>query len=176
MTNLTLHEGRWLDLPLETLGEHQTVICFNALGVVALGADGECHMGHALERLRQAGAKRGMVLVPHAGLPMDPPMRAALQIPESSYRRERIAVLYHLMVHAGLLPNLEILPRPFFWTFDSLEEAVEVLADRLGLVEDPERRALLAAHLAPRLIPDGNQFILTYPVPQALFWWERDDL
>jgi len=171
-TNIDIRQGRWLSANLENRSGYDTVICFNALGVAALHEDGHCNMGKAIDRLREA-ARRGMVLVPHADLPADRPMRSALGLPETTFRRERIAVLYHIMVRHGLLPNLEIIPRPFFWTFQCLEEGVQVLGQRLGITDDPDRMSRLAAHLSKRLTPDGNAFLLQYPVSQALFTWER---
>ncbi|HNW33971.1 MAG TPA: class I SAM-dependent methyltransferase [Candidatus Ozemobacteraceae bacterium] len=173
-TNIDILQGRWLSDELKNRTGYDTVICFNALGVAALDEDGTCHMGKAVDRLREA-ARRGMVLVPHADLPADPPMRAALNLPETGFRRERIAILYHIMIRHGLLPNLEILPRPFFWTFRSLEEGVQVLGQRLEITNDPERMARLADHLSKRLEPDGDSFLLQYPVSQALFTWKREE-
>lgn len=172
--NITTQAGRWLSDDLENRTGYDTVICFNALGVAASHEDGTCDMGKAIDRLREA-AHRGMVLVPHADYPADPPMRAALRLPETTFRRERIAILYHIMIRHGLLPNLEILPRPFFWTFRSLDEGIQVLGNRLEITDDQDRMSRLAAHLSERLTPDGDSFILQYPVAQALFTWERDD-
>lgn len=171
--NIDTRVGRWLSDDLGNVTGYDTVICFNALGVAALREDGICDMGTAIDRLRDV-ARRGMVLVPHADYPADPPMRKALDLPETTFRRERIAYLYHIMIKHGLLPNLEILPRPFFWTFQTLEEGVQVLGNRLGITEDRDRMARLAGHLSNRLMKSDDAFILQYPVPQALFTWERD--
>ncbi len=84
-----------------------------------------------------------------------------------------MAVLYHLMIRHGLLPSLEILRRPFFWSFADLDEGVRVLSQRLGLSDDPERLSLLNEHLKGRLERDGDGWLLEYPVAQALFWWEK---
>ncbi|HEY9070856.1 MAG TPA: class I SAM-dependent methyltransferase [Candidatus Ozemobacteraceae bacterium] len=171
--NIDTQVGRWLSDELGNMTGYDTVICFNALGVAALREDGICDMGTAIDRLRDA-ARRGMVLVPHADYPADPPMRKALDLPETTFRRERIAYLYHIMIRHGILPNLEILPRPFFWTFQTLEEGVQVLAHRLGITEDRDRLSRLEEHLSKRLVKSDGAFILQYPVPQALFTWERE--
>ncbi len=171
--NIDTRVGRWLSDDLGNMTGFDTVICFKALGVAALREDGRCDMGTAIDRLRDA-ARRGMVLVPHADYPADSPMRKALDLPATTFRRERIAYLYHIMIRHGLLPNLEILPRPFFWTFQTPEEGVQVLGHRLGIIKDRDRLSRLTDHLSKRLVKSDDAFILQYPVPQALFTWERE--
>ncbi|MFZ2957981.1 MAG: class I SAM-dependent methyltransferase [Candidatus Ozemobacteraceae bacterium] len=173
VSNISVTPGRWLSFTAGSLPKHDTVVCFNALGVVALDETGECHMGKAIERLREAGTRRGIILVPHADLPMDKPLRDALDIPENYERRERIAILYHIMVKSGLMPNLVILHRPFYWFFEDLQEGVQLIANRLHIADDQKRLALLKTHLQARLIKTEHTFVLSYPVSQALFWWEK---
>lgn len=172
VTNIQVRQGRWLDAPDEAVTGFDTVVCANALGPAALTADGDCEMGRAVARLR-AAARRGLVLVPHADQPADAPMREAVGLPEPADRRERVALLYHIFVRQGLLPDLTILQRPFFWSFRDLDEGVVVLGRRLRVADDPGRLARLRAHLGPRLEPDrdGHGFTLRYPVAQALFTW-----
>ncbi|MFZ2960636.1 MAG: class I SAM-dependent methyltransferase [Candidatus Ozemobacteraceae bacterium] len=48
-----------------------------------------------------------------------------------------------------------------------------VIANRLSIADDPERLTLLETHLHSRLVKSGDSFVLTYPVSQALFSWEK---
>ncbi|MFZ2956394.1 MAG: hypothetical protein WA705_05855 [Candidatus Ozemobacteraceae bacterium] len=123
--------------------------------------------------LVDAGNRRGIVLVPHADLPMDKPLRDTLSIPENFERRERIAILYHIMVKSGLMPNLEILHRPFYWFFQDLQEGVQIIANRLDIAAEKKRLDLLKTHLQSRLVKMDDSLMLSYPVSQALFWWEK---
>jgi len=144
----------------------------NSLGVLAQGEDEETLLDVALDSMRDAAKRRVIILIPHADSPADEAMKQALGIQERSLERERIALLFTAMMHRGMLPNVRILPRPFRWTFKNLEEAVEALAVRLQLTSIVEK-GLLGQHLVGRLVPLGEEFGLTYPVLQALFWWER---
>lgn len=173
--NISTHVGSWLDVPAEVSTGFDTMICFNALGCAALREDGTCHMGMAVAKMA-AAARRGMVLVPLADLPVDKPLLQALNMPFTVSRRERVALLFHIMVREGLLPDVEIISRPFFWAFASLTEGVDVIGQRIGIENDAERCALLHKHLKERVETDGDTLILQYPVPQALFKWVREDL
>ncbi len=175
VNNITTHVDSWLEAPADVVSGFDTMICFNALGCAALKEDGTCHMGKAIAKMAVA-ARRGMVLVPLADLPVDKPLLQALNMPFTSSRRERVALLFHIMVREGLLPDVEIISRPFFWAFASLAEGVDVIGHRIGIENDAERCALLHQHLQERVETDGDTLILQYPVPQALFKWVREDL
>jgi hypothetical protein len=98
-------------------------------------------------------------------------MKDAIGLSAPPLERKRIAALYYAMVDCGMLPGLQILSRPFHWTFTDLNEAVETLAFKLG-IEDSKKEAL-ATHLHTRLINNGKSFSLSYKCPQALFVWEK---
>ncbi len=160
---------RWLDLPAPE--PHDTVLCLNALGVVALAADGSCHLEVALDKLRAAAKRRGMILIPHADSPADEPMRAALALPAIGLERRRVSLLYLAMVDRGFLPDVRILRRPFTWTFIDVEEAVQTMARRLGL-SDPDQQQCLRAHLEGRLERVDGRLLLRQEIAQALFTWQ----
>ncbi|HOI91841.1 MAG TPA: methyltransferase domain-containing protein [Candidatus Rifleibacterium sp.] len=174
VSNITTITDSWLGVPEEQVSGFDTLICFNALGCAALLEDGTCHMGRALAKMAGA-ARRGFTLVPLADLPVDRPMLQALEMPFTASRRERVALLFHIMVKAGLLPDVEILARPFFWAFESLEEGVELLAARIGIQDDGHRRSLLLKYLETQVEKVDSTLILQYPVHQALFKWQKEE-
>ena len=169
VANLEVIHGRWLDLP--DPGQFDTVLCLNSLGVIATDGNHQPQLVRALTRLRDACSRRLIMLIPHADSHLNPTMRKLLDIEEISVERRRIAVLYYAMVDCGMLPDLEILSRPFRWTFASPEEACQVMLRKAGLKEGPRE---FAAYLNSMLIrdPDGR-FNLVYNVSQALFTWCR---
>lgn len=164
-------EGRWLSIAPP--GVHDTVLCLNAIGVIALADTGGCRLDLAIDRLRDATGRRLIILVPHADSPADEAMRQALGLDEAGVERQRVGLLYLALVQRGILADLHIVRRPFTWTFCDDAEAVETLGRRLGLLDQPARRAALAAHLTARLVTEGGRRWLRQNIAQALYVWHR---
>ncbi|MDD3147608.1 MAG: class I SAM-dependent methyltransferase [Candidatus Riflebacteria bacterium] len=172
VNNLEVVPGRWLEI--NSPGVFDTVLCLNSLGVVATDSHHQPQLVSALKKLFDACSRRLIMLIPHADSPLEPQMRKILGLEEISVERRRIAILYYAMVDCGMLPNLEIICRPFRWTFASPEEAGETLMRKAGVKDRAKNTAKFADYLSTRLIrdPDGR-FNLVYNVSQALFSWVR---
>lgn len=87
---------------------------------------------------------------------------------------DALNVLHQLRCYANVEIAWVETPR----TFDSLDDAVERLAESVAVGEDAERRHRLRAQLAERLVPldDGR---LAHPVrryPLATVWWDAGAL
>ena len=166
--NVVFKTGRWLEqIEIEA---HDTIICMNALGMICIDPTGSPRLDLALERFNALARKRVIILIPHADLPADGPMKKALGLSSSSIQRSRIAMLYMAIVQKGALPNVRILNRPFHWRFKDLDEAIEVLSRKLNL-DSLEKSELLRGHLSNRLEKAGDSYKLSYPGSQALIWW-----
>ncbi len=170
VNNIKTRVGRWLSL--DNLKPHDTVMCFNSLGVISADDSHECHLDTALLKLRDLTKKRLLILIPHADSPADQLMKDAVGITNAPLERKRIAALYYGMIDCGMLPGLQILSRPFHWTFKDLNEAVDTLSFKLGLEES--KKELLAVHLEKRLVSNGKNLSLSYKCAQALFVWDKD--
>ena len=171
--NLDLIRGRWLEI--DAPGVFDTVLCLNSLGVISTDGKQQSKLAGSLEKLRDACGRRLIVLIPHADSPLDETMRQILDLEAICSERRRIAILYFAMVDCGMLPNLEIIRRPFRWTFASREEACRTLLRKAGVEESLCCLPKFADYLATRLIkdPDGR-YNLVYNVSQALFTWNRE--
>lgn len=170
--NLEVIRGRWLDIDFP--GVFDTVLCLNSLGVVASDASHKPQLVKALCKLRDACAKRLIVLIPHADSPLDHNMRRILGVDEVAVERRRVAVIYCAMVDCGMLPNLEIVSRPFRWTFTSLEEAAETLLRKAGVNGQSAVSGKFIDYLAGCVSRDRNgRLSLAYNASQALYTWVR---
>lgn len=170
--NLEVICGRWLDIDFP--GMFDTVLCLNSLGVIASDASQQPQLVAALTKLREVCARRLIVLIPHADSPLDDNMRKILGLEEVAVERRRVAVIYCAMVDCGMLPNIEIISRPFRWTFDSLEEAAATLLRKAGAGEQAAGFGKFVDYLSSRLIRDRNgKFSLVYSSSQALYTWVR---
>lgn len=171
--NIKTMQGSWLDADPSLLVGFDTVLCFNAVGVVAARPDGQKDIVETLRRLKTA-ARRGLMLVSHNSLPVDDELRQLLEIDDSPDSRERVAMLYLIMVKQGLFAQVKIVNRPFLWVFSSLEEGLAKMAQRFSLGEDEKKTALLEDYLKRRLKESCGSLILEYPVAQTLFCWQND--
>ncbi len=172
VNNLEVIRGRWLEI--DSPGVFDTVLCLNSLGVVATDAHHQPQLVNALTRLRDACSRRFIMLIPHADSPLDQNMRRILGLEEVSIERRRIAILYYAMVDCGMLPSLEIINRPFRWTFASHDEARKTLMRKAGVTEQSVNAMQFAEYVSTRLIRDPEgRFNLVYNVSQALFTWVR---
>jgi len=170
--NLDLIRGRWLEI--DAPGVFDTVLCLNSVGVISTDANHQPKLAEALKKLRDACSRRLIVLIPHADSPLDETMRQILGLEEVCSERRRIAILYFAMVDCGMLPNLEIISRPFRWKFASREEACETLLRKAGVATTCCCLPRFADYLATRLIKDSDgRYNLVYNVSQALFTWNR---
>ena len=172
VSNLEVIPGRWLEIT--SPGVYDTVLCLNSLGVVATDSHHQPQLVAALTKLRDACSRRLIMLIPHADSPLDANMRNILGLEEVSIERRRIAILYYAMVDCGMLPSLEIIRRPFRWTFSTPEEAGETLMRKAGVRGVSAPAVKFAEYLSTRLIRDQDgRFNLVYNVSQALFTWLR---
>lgn len=170
VNNLEVIRGRWLEI--DPPGVFDTVLCLNSLGVIATDKDHQPQLINALDRLRDACGRRLILLIPHADSHLDVKMRKLLGVEEVANERRRIAILYYAMVDRGMLPSLEILHRPFRWTFSSPEEACQVMLRKAGL--DSGNREF-ESYLERQLIRDSEgRFNLINKVSQALFTWLKE--
>jgi SAM-dependent methyltransferase len=170
--NINIVAGRWLEL--DSLQPHDTVLCLNSLGVISVDAGHKTRLEDTLHRLNSACKKRLIVLIPHADSPLEPQLRLRLRLESASLERRRVAILYYAMVDCGMLPDLQIIRRPFRWTFSSANEAVETLLIKAGLENTAEVRHIISDYLQDRLIKDDSgRFSLAYDVAQALFVWQK---
>ena len=167
---ITTVQGRWVSSPLPE--PHDTVVCFNALGVVTLDEMGVPHLDRALERFRLLARKRLLILIPHAGSPVGEDLAAHLGLPPSTLAPTRVAALFNFLFAQGMLCSLELLYRPFDWIFESVEEGVEVLAGRAGITDEAVRREL-GRFVDERSRRIDGRLLLTTRAVQALFRWER---
>jgi SAM-dependent methyltransferase len=131
-----------------------------------------------IERL-EAHARRSVVLAMMVTW-AEPPLMAALWRryhgderlgqPESF---DAIAVLHEL----GIPANVRVAAIPGtlpMWSFDSLDEAVDVSREHLILAPDADRDAELRASLAASLTMEDGRLVM--PQPQrsvACIWWDR---
>lgn len=170
VNNLEVIRGRWLEI--DPPGLFDTVLCLNSLGVIATDREHQPQLITALDRLRDACRRRLIVLIPHADSHLDAKMRQLLGVDEVADERRRIAVLYYAMIDRGMLPSLEIVRRPFRWTFSSPEEACRVMLHKAG-IESGNRE--FEKYLEQQLIKDSEgRFNLIYQVSQALFTWLKE--
>ncbi|MBU1108266.1 MAG: class I SAM-dependent methyltransferase [Candidatus Riflebacteria bacterium] len=170
--NLNQIHGRWLDI--EPPGVFDTVLCLNSLGVISTDSGHQPQLAEALQRLRDATGQRLIVLIPHADSPLNREMRSLLELEELSLERLRVAVLYFAMVDSGMLPDLQIIKRPFRWTFTSIDEARETLLVKGGVKDGQKFRDKFDAYLKTALQQDAEgRLCLSYQVSQALYVWNR---
>lgn len=170
--NIRLIRGRWLDI--ESPGVFDTVLCLNSLGVIATDENHAPKLLKALKKLRDACSKRLIMLIPHADSPLDENMRRILELEDVSIERRRVAVLYCAMVDCGMLPDLQIINRPFRWIFADPEEARNTLLRKAGVKEQPKLNARLDDYLNTVLKKDASgRCSLAYNVAQALYTWQR---
>ncbi|GEM_PF-804301 len=173
--NIRVCHGRWLEMQLDEVFD--TVLCLNSLGVISTDARHQSQLEIALKKLAQSTGKRLILLIPHADSPLEPELRGKLGLEQISLERRRIAILYFAMIDCGMLPSLNIIRRPFRWTFVSLEEAVDTLLLKAGIQNTDEKRKVMADYLQNRLVKDDfGRYSLAYEVSQALFVWEKSQI
>lgn len=170
VSNIKTIASRWLEA--ENIEPHDTVLSMNSLGMLAIDDNYESHLDKALIKMMKLAKKRIIILIPHADSAADQQMKDAVGLEATSVERKKIAALYYAMVDCGMLPDLNIITRPFRWTFTDLEDATRVLSRKIGLKTD-EQKGKLKDHLATRLIKDGDGFKMSYDCPQALFSWDK---
>lgn len=122
---------RWLESNFQV--QFDTVLCLSGLGVISTDADHKARLGEALEKLYKSTKKRLIILIPHADSHLNPEMRRILGEYEIPMERLRIAMIYYAMVDHGMLPSLQIVQRPFKWTFETPDEACDVLFKKSGI-------------------------------------------
>ena len=172
LANIKCIHGRWLEL--ESPGKFDTVLCLNSLGVISTDASHRPQLENTLLKLADCTGRRLILLIPHADSPLEPFLRKQLGLEEISIERRRIAILYLAMIDCGMLPSLQIIRRPFRWTFKDMDEAVETLLIKSGAEAGEASREILRKYLQNRLVKDGSErFSLAYEVAQALYIWEK---
>lgn len=169
---IELIQGRWLEIAQPE--PRDTVLCLNSLGVISTDANHQPQLETTLKKLAACTRKRLIVLIPHADSPLEASMRKTFGLSEISLERRRIAILYLAMIDCGMLPSLQIIRRPFRWTFASLEEAIDTMLIKAGLENNCENLQQMKAYLQSRLITDDSgRLSLAYEVSQALYTWEK---
>ncbi|MFZ5951266.1 MAG: class I SAM-dependent methyltransferase [Candidatus Rifleibacteriota bacterium] len=175
ISNIRVCHGRWLEMKLDEVFD--TVLCLNSLGVIATDAQHQPQLEVALKKLAQCTGKRLILLIPHADSPLEPELRGKLGLEQISLERRRIAILYLAMIDCGMLPSLNIIRRPFRWTFVNLEEAVDTLLLKAGIQNADAKRKDMTDYLQNRLVEDDSgRYSLAYEVSQALYVWEKSQI
>lgn len=172
VTNIRQLHGRWLDLDLSAT--YDTVLCLNSLGVISADTEKKPQLVEALQKLRDACRRRLLILIPHADSPLNQEMRQLLELELLPLERMRVAVIYFAMLDCGMLPDLQIVKRPFRWTFSSLDEARETLLTKSGIKDGSRYKDKFDSYLNTVLQKDDKgRFLLAYQVSQALYIWNR---
>lgn len=172
ITNVKTIQGCWLEMKQPEI--HDTVLCLNSLGVISTDSQHCSRLEDTLKKLAGACGKRLIVLIPHADSPLEPDLRKNLGLEEVSMERKRIAVLYYAMVDCGMLPSLQIIKRPFRWTFADENEACETLLLKSGVSNSEKHKSTMAEYLSTRLKRESSgRLSLAYEVSQALYIWEK---
>lgn len=170
VSNIKTIASRWLEA--ENIEQHDTVLSMNSLGMLAVDDNHDSYLDKAIIKMRNLAKKRIIILIPHADSAADQQMKNAIGLKATSMERKKIAALYYAMVDCGMLPDLNIITRPFRWSFTDLEDATNVLSRKIGLKTD-EQKDKLKNHLTTRLKKDGDGFKMSYDCPQALFYWSK---
>ncbi len=170
LNNISCVRSSWQDYQLSTRSD--VMICFNALGCIAQDETGAVAIGPAVDKLL-AAAERGYILVSVVDKPADEDLCRALGLEGPSVRLDRAAVLFNIFASRGIMPEIRLLNRDFFWAFEDADEGTALIGKRLGIKSDSDRFILLDRYLRDRYEVIDGSFIMKYPVPQILMSWGR---
>ena len=162
-------KSRWLESNFQV--QFDTVLCLSGLGVVATDSEHKAHLGECLEKFYKLSRKRLILLIPHADSHLDDEMRRILGEYDIPMERLRIAMIYYAMVDHGMLPSLQIIQRPFKWTFENYDEACEVLFRKSGIKDVADTTKERFIKYLKKIIQKNNDqsLSLTYNTKQAIF-------
>lgn len=162
-------KSRWLESNFQV--QFDTVLCLSGLGVVATDSEHKSRLGECLEKFNSLAKKRLIILIPHADSHLDDEMRSILGEYEIPMERLRIAMIYYAMIDHGMLPSLQIIKRPFKWTFENYEEACEVLFRKSGIKDVADTTKERFIQYLKKILQrnEDSSFSLTYDTKQAIF-------
>lgn len=171
LENIKTIHGRWLDLLIQE--KFDTVLCLNSLGVIAADAGHNSRIDAALVKLRDCCRKRLIILIPHADSPLPSGLRAALGIEDIPLERRRIAAIFAAMVECGMLPEFQLIYRPFHWKFKDGIEARQIIMQKAGLKEIKKQNDFEEFIQSRLFKADDGSFCFNGQLAQGLFVWQR---
>ena len=162
-------KNRWLESNFQV--QFDTVLCLSGLGVVSTDSEHKARLGECLEKFNALTKKRLILLIPHADSHLDDEMRRILGEYEIPMERLRIAMIYYAMIDHGMLPSLQIIKRPFKWTFENYEEACEVLFRKSGVKDVADTTKERFIDYLKKIVEknEDGSLSLTYDTKQAIF-------
>lgn len=161
--------SRWLETNFQV--QFDTLLCLSGLGVVATDSQHKSRLSECLEKFNSLTKKRLIILIPHADSHLDDEMRHILGEYEIPMERLRIAMIYYALIDHGMLPSVQIIKRPFKWTFENYEEACEVLFRKSGIKDVADTTKERFIQYLKKILQknEDGSFSLTYDTKQAIF-------
>ena len=163
--SVAMERGEW-PAAAERVGSGDVVLCAHVVYPIA----DVVGFIRALDR----AARCAVVLVARLGQPDEVAARMfPLVHGEERIPMPNLPELYNVLLQIGIPASVTLHPFETRWNFPDAEAAITEVAARLGVEDDPERRARIETAVRSRLVPRGGEvWLAPREAYQGVVWWE----